>query len=372
MTNVLDLAKAIATSSPKIRAYAIEQATQFNTLVDKVATLGIGIVGPAGPKGDTGATGPAGTGSSSSIGLYVKDFGAVGNDSTDDTAAIQRALDAAIYRPVYIGNCHKITSPLKLNEGQYIIGGFGSGGSSPNAGAALNYYGPDGTNCIEMKGPDLSRVWIEGLHIRDKRVGATGGDGINLWRPKNHVVVKRCSILGWANDAIAVWAESGRDTECIHIEDCWVGGNRYGIYLKGMSNNVTIAHIMSDGLTGENNQKAVIHLDYTLRGGVCVAISAIKLETNQGCHVLEVADNFRGSLSVAGLSMRGIAGNAGGDVVHILGTGEGRAISLTGLNSVSVNGDQKVCKSFVNDNGTLYGNGTDDRAWAQWISGNKH
>src|SRR5215467_11441399 len=81
-----------------------------------------GPAGPQGPKGDPGPMGPPGPagGTDGGVGapywLNVKDFGATGDGSTDDTAAIQAAINAAIdqgggtvYVPV--GN-YVITAPI--------------------------------------------------------------------------------------------------------------------------------------------------------------------------------------------------------------------------------------------------------------------
>jgi len=77
--------------------------------------------------------------------VSVKDFGAVGNGTADDTAAIQAAIDAAYnsgsqpVRAVYVpSGTYKITSTL---TGRVSIIGEMSGKN--NVGAVLDYYGSD-------------------------------------------------------------------------------------------------------------------------------------------------------------------------------------------------------------------------------------
>jgi pectate lyase-like protein len=81
----------------------------------------IGATGPTGPQGPQGIPGTSGGGGGASIVINVKDLGAVGNGSTDDTTAVQRAINAAIdagggtvYFPV--GN-YLITKPLTTWHG---------------------------------------------------------------------------------------------------------------------------------------------------------------------------------------------------------------------------------------------------------------
>ena len=91
----------------------------------------------SGPVGATGATGPAGSGGGGLV-FNVKDYGAVGNNSNDDTSAIQAAMAAAsattggwngggiVYFPT--GN-YKITSQLLVNNTSIIFTGEGAGAS---------------------------------------------------------------------------------------------------------------------------------------------------------------------------------------------------------------------------------------------------
>lgn len=96
-----------------------------------------GGTGPTGATGATGATGPGGgaTGATGATGagslgwFNVKDYGAVGDDSHDDTTNIQAAMDAmpgtgaALYIPPGI---YKLTDTLDFTPSASIIRGDGT------------------------------------------------------------------------------------------------------------------------------------------------------------------------------------------------------------------------------------------------------
>lgn len=99
------------------------------------ATGATGVTGPQGPQGLQGNTGPQGiqgaTGPQGIQGIQgvpgeslfasVTTYGAVGDGTNDDTAAIQAALDAntVVYLPP---GSYKVTSSLRLNSFNKLIG----------------------------------------------------------------------------------------------------------------------------------------------------------------------------------------------------------------------------------------------------------
>ncbi len=160
-----------------------------------------GIQGTAGTNGITGPTGPTGAGSTGPTGatggtapatytttgdvlqtVYnVRDYGALGNGSTDDTISIQNAINAANSAGggiVYfsIGN-YKITSAL---TGYPNIWYLGAGSSyQGNAGACINQTGAN-VDAIRFTNTTNKNdnVIISGLRIQGP--GTTTGNGIYL------------------------------------------------------------------------------------------------------------------------------------------------------------------------------------------------
>lgn len=111
-----------------------------------------------------------------SFGINVKDYGAVGDDSTDDTQAFNDALVAAtaMGRKVFVpvGN-YKITSTLVIPDGVTLVGeGVGSSPlSGQYNGSAIRYHGTSGY-AIEISGHTSG---VRDMVIKDIPTGSADG-----------------------------------------------------------------------------------------------------------------------------------------------------------------------------------------------------
>ncbi len=111
--------------------------------------------------------------------VNVKDYGAQGNGSTDDTAALQKALDGSSHKTVYIpSGTYIITSTLVVSKGKKIVGDIGS--TFIRAG-----YGH--TDLTYMRIATNSKVIVEGLtficnydYENEENIPQTGGAAIAL------------------------------------------------------------------------------------------------------------------------------------------------------------------------------------------------
>jgi hypothetical protein len=151
----------------------------------------------------------------------VKDFGAVGDGVTDDTAAIQAAIDdvfadggGVVYFPT---SQYKVTS-LQAKSGVWLIGEFMHVGSA-NLGAVLS-----GTN-----GQDIITFPTTGgySHFGFRMLTFKGGRR-QIVSPQltTYVWIEHCHFYAPQEDAIGITAGS---IEEWYISDCWFQAGKYCI-----------------------------------------------------------------------------------------------------------------------------------------------
>jgi hypothetical protein len=190
--------------------------------------------------------------------VSVKDFGAVGDGTTDDTAAIQAALDASITSTILfpIGN-YKITDTLLIT---YSTGSGAAGFSSVNLqgqgfGSNIKWYGGNNKPMIQYVGVNgkgfYSNTTIQGLHlsVEDSSTGVTGllfGDTTNVIDTLSGVgnVTIRNNIIYSCGTGIHTWVESDEFT----IIDNHIRVHQsYGIRNQGGSGYLIARNHIQDG-----------------------------------------------------------------------------------------------------------------------------
>lgn len=239
----------------------------------------VALAGLKGPKGDTGGTGPRGpAGSDASVTassiadamglsglsagdqiavdtvgadgrpaswkkkardvLNVKDFGAKGDGTTDDTAAIQAAIDYAVAagrRSVYFpAGTYIVTSPLhaQVETGTTTVGG--STKSRYTYGMGLTLRGEQvGKTVLRKTGQATYTIPannnINGGSTVDTTLFFGGSEGTGLY--VSDLSIENAST----GECYAIYATRAR---CV-LERLNVCTNSHGIYLYGWLNNLT-------------------------------------------------------------------------------------------------------------------------------------
>jgi hypothetical protein len=185
--------------------------------------------------------------------VSVKDFGAVGDGATDDTAAIQDAIDASY--SVYIpSGTYKVTSTIYLRRGLHLYGADmydciidGSAMVTPIFATELNRYGIGAAN------QGLRDATIEQFKLVGNTASATN-DLIRLEYGFHRTTISRVWFFSCGGDALYIDANTGYGGYYNTIQQCVFGNpsdfssgsdttliKGFGIYAIGSCNQVTVS-----------------------------------------------------------------------------------------------------------------------------------
>lgn len=251
--------------------------------------------------------------------IDVKQYGATGDGTTDDTAAIQAALDAArtglagaIFLPV--GNY--VATQLRGYPGVSI---FGAGmGSTGHPGTIITQ--PTGQNkSLIINDPTVipaTEYWhwsrIADLQLVKATSTDTVGSGIDLTcRSGEGFKIEHVQVTGFPVNGI----NFSRGGAPLYLEDLHLFGNgSYGLKLARTGSDLweTIMVLLT---SGDNNGTALIGIDTMGDEREQITLQGIKSETTttgkQG-YVVEIA-------------------NANGQVVHVKDVSAHATVSVTGV-----------------------------------------
>jgi hypothetical protein len=192
--------------------------------------------------------------------VNVKDFGAVGDGVTDDTAAIQAAIDSlgTIGGIVQVpSGTYKVSSALNISS--YInLKGSGAVSSTLLTNSSTN-------NVIYINGVSNSPgCTIEDLFFNSSVTRISGSYIVS--NSSNGTFIKNCKMYS-AFDGISI---TGTSAQNIKIEDCQIDNTiNYGINITGFNNtspNTTgivvsyIARVLVTGAASPNNCNAGIRI----------------------------------------------------------------------------------------------------------------
>ncbi len=211
--------------------------------------------------------------------LNVKDFGAMGDNMTDDTAAIQSAFDAAeknkdiVYFPAGVYLCHDLElRPQTGIQGVCNWGYFAPGGSvlklnSADATCVLNITNAYccTINGISIDGNARMGTGIHGIYkhgpnsinredsfkIERTRVADFSGDGVHIYRGWCYSI-RHCNFANNSGNGLLADACDG------FIEDNWFSGNDQA----GVASYWWICSTMFTANRIEWNKKAGVFIKY--------------------------------------------------------------------------------------------------------------
>ncbi len=192
--------------------------------------------------------------------LNVRNFGAAGDGKTDDTAPLQRAIDAAAVNSsgVFLPPAIYITRELHVRPGIALIGIPAWNYSGPG-GSTLRLAGPDAPGLLNLT--DARGATIDGLALDGRGLGQNV-HGIFTERTaygphEDGFRIERCQITCFTGDGLHLeraWCFSVRHCECManhgdglslrgwdgFILDNWLSGNgRAGFAARDENASVT-------------------------------------------------------------------------------------------------------------------------------------
>lgn len=233
---------------------------------------GYGVDRGSGGSTGTGSTGAAavtfvqsGTGAISratstaldELCFNVKNYGAVGDNSTDDTTAIQRAINAAssggiVYFP---RGTYKITDALNVTNGMSFLG-------TGRAKSIIAGYSTT-KNGFQVSTPDT--VAFQGLQVTRTSTTPSSGDAIIFTETSTENVgssVVDCIFSNWYNGVHFERAQQWR------VSHCYFANNyNIGLYAQNIYNGDSGANVIDSGTIFDNSRGGTTFGVYYGSGG---------------------------------------------------------------------------------------------------------
>lgn len=244
--------------------------------------------------------------------VSVKDFGAVGDGLTDDTSAIQAAINSAAANPM-----------IFVPPGSYLVGGltisqpltlFGAGW---NASKFVAKSGIGDSNMLYASG--VSGIVVSGLgfNMRNDEIAGTRAtayiENIACFISCKNVVIRRCCFQKAINHNVIFNAASGAESENIEVADCHFENGARGAVLSArygknfhVKNN-TMLNVCNQTLSGIDFDKSI-----SLSGVINAIISGNSVSQTipgGGTIIVEYTDRPSENITISNNAVIGQAAN---------------------------------------------------------------
>jgi hypothetical protein len=212
----------------------------------------------------------------------VKDYGAQGNGSTDDTAACQAAIDAA----VAAGGGAVFFPP-----GNYIINGgltvpeskpirlFGAGmapGNGLNAPTRLKRNSDSTSPIIKAHGSTFSvRAWVEVVDMDIEGKPGVNANGLDIQRAQ-HVYLHRVRVASCNGHGVLMKQVFNSCADTLYVHACGNGTGTPAMLLDSLT---------SAGDQGGNNTSLYTALQFEGNGGTDLKIDGSQADISPSTHI---------------------------------------------------------------------------------------
>ena len=268
-------------------------------------------------------------------GLNVKHFGATGDGTTDDTAAIQAAIDAGDQDsfpdgtiPIFFpSGRYRCNNTLTVYDHTQLIGSRGI-----DTGAEIWFYGGATDNCMESDpaatATEKGMFWMENIRVADKRTTPTSGSGLVLENFKNGSYIAHCFFMDFPTNQVHIRTDVGANSDRFVIFRTWFSNtatqtNSVGLLVERFTNSLAIRDCYFDHLatgsvgiqladnipaegvidiqgcsfeTNSNTTGASILMGES--HGLVNISNCTQTSTGTGSHVVELAEGFEGKLTL--------------------------------------------------------------------------
>jgi hypothetical protein len=208
--------------------------------------------------------------------LNVKDYGALGNGSTDDTAACQAAIDAAaaagggaVFFPTgnYIIN-GGLTVPA--NKAIRLFGAGMAPGNGLNAPTRLKRNSDSTSPIIKAHGTSSVRAWVEVVDMDIEGKPGINANGLDLQRAQ-HVYLHRVRVASCNGHGILMKQVFNSCADTLYVHACGNGTGTPAMLLDS---------ITGGGGQGGNDTSLYTSLQFEGNGGTDLKIDGSQADTS--------------------------------------------------------------------------------------------